>query len=102
MGFWRRLVCSNRGVFQGLVRRRWLGGVLLLIYIVLVVFKRGGPVFGKIRRIDLVGLGGELCWSVDRIKIMFCDLVYLFEFLNVTLKFRSVGQACWQFLGNLT
>ena len=47
--------------------------------IVLVVFGRGGLVASKIRRVELVGLGEQIRWLGDLIKINFCDIFHLLE-----------------------
>ena len=39
----------------------------------------------KLHRVNIVGVGEELCWLGDILKINFCDLVNLLEFLDVSL-----------------
>ena len=50
------------------------------IAIVLVVFGRGGIVFGNIRRFELIMLGEELRSLGYLTKIDFYDLLHLLEF----------------------
>ena len=61
--------------------------------IVLVVFGRVVPVLGELHRIDLVGMGEDLCWLGYFIDIIFCNLVYMLEFLDTYLKFWCVGRS---------
>ena len=62
------------------MRQGWLGAVRRRIAIVLVVFGRGGIVFGNIRRFELIMLGEELRSLGYLTEIDFYDLLHLLEF----------------------
>ena len=64
--------------------------------IVLVCFGWGSLVVGDLRRVNLVGLGEELCWLRKILDIDFGNLIHLLEFVDVSLEFRYVGQDCGQ------
>ena len=44
-----------------------------------VVFGRGGPIVGDIRRVDLVNLCEELCWLSDITELVSYALIHLFK-----------------------
>ena len=60
--------------------RGLLGAVQRQSAIELVVFGCGGPVVGKICRVEIVGMGEELFLRGDIIKLVFCDIVHPLEF----------------------
>ena len=60
----------------------------------LSVFFWGGPVFGKLRIINPVGMDEELRQLGDHIEIYCCDLVNMLDLLDVYLNFWCVGRAC--------
>ena len=69
--------------------------------VVLVVFRRSGLVNSEIRRTKLVGMGEELRWLCDLLKLNFGNLVYLLNFLYLALEFRPVGRAPGQIFAQL-
>ena len=54
--------------FRAVAKSHCLGG-----------FYQGGTVVGKLCRVEIVGIGGELCWLGDNIELVLCNLVHLLE-----------------------
>ena len=72
--------------------RGWLGDVRRKIDIVLVVFSQCGLIVDKLCKVNLFGLGSELRWLDNILKLNYGDIVHLLEFVDVSLDFRRVGK----------
>ena len=57
-----------------------------------MVFVRGGLFVNDICRVDLAGLGEELCFLGDLLELNFDNLRHLLEFLDVDLELPLVGR----------
>ena len=66
-----------------------------------VVFIQGGLVTVNLCRIDLVGMGEDICWLGNIIYLDLCNLLLLLEFFGVALELRKVGKTYWQILGQI-
>ena len=66
-----------------------------------MVFIQGGLVTVNLCRIDLVGMGEDLCWLGNIIYLDLCNLLLLLEFFGVALELRKVGKTYWQILGQI-
>ena len=84
------------------MQRGWLGALWQRSTIVSVVFSQGGIVFGKICRVELVGLGEELRWLSKLLGLDCRNLVYLLEFVYVALEFRRDGRSRGRVFADLT
>ena len=59
----------------------------------MVVFRWVGLGIGELQKFELVGAGEKHRWSCDFVEFALCGLMHFLQFVDVSLKVRSVGRA---------